>query len=88
LAFNSVHFLMGEPYMLRAFVVLVLGGLGSIPGAVVAGLLLGVVQTLTVAFVGTGLSDMVIFSILFLTLLVRPTGLFGASVSERRVVRA
>jgi branched-chain amino acid transport system permease protein len=88
LAFNSVHFLMGEPYMLRAFVVIVLGGLGSVGGAVLAGLLLGVVQTLTVAYLSTGLSDAIVFSMLFLTLLVRPTGFFGQLRLERRVTRA
>jgi branched-chain amino acid transport system permease protein len=87
IAFNSVHFLMGEPYMLRAFVVIVLGGLGSILGAVVGGLLLGVIQTLTIAYVSTNLSDAVIFSLLFLILLVRPTGLFGTLRRETRVAR-
>lgn len=76
LAFNTVHFLMGEPMMLRAFVVVILGGLGSILGAVVAGLLLGIVQTLLVAYVSSQLSDAILFSILFVALLVRPTGLF------------
>jgi branched-chain amino acid transport system permease protein len=87
IAFNSVHFLMGEPYMLRAFVVIVLGGLGSILGAVVGGLLLGVIQTMTIAYVSTNLSDAVIFSLLFLILLVRPTGLFGTLRKETRVAR-
>ena len=74
IAFNSVHFLMGDAYMLRAFVVIVLGGLGSIMGALIAGLLLGLVQTLTIAYVSSGLSDAIIFSILFVALLLRPTG--------------
>jgi branched-chain amino acid transport system permease protein len=87
LAFNSVHFLMGEPYMLRAFVVIVLGGLGSVVGAVVAGLLLGIVHTLTIAYVSTGLSDAIIFSILFAALLVRPTGFFPSLHKQARVVR-
>lgn len=81
LSFNSIHFLMGEPYLLRAFVVVVLGGLGSITGAVVAGLLLGVIQTLTVAYLPTGLSDAIIFSLLFVILLVRPSGLFGSAIT-------
>jgi len=88
IAFNSVHFLMGEPYMLRAFVVIVLGGLGSIGGAVIAGLALGIIQTLAVAYVSTGLSDTIIFSLLFITLLFRPTGLFGNLRLEKRVARA
>ncbi|WP_213958016.1 MULTISPECIES: branched-chain amino acid ABC transporter permease [unclassified Variovorax] len=87
IAYNSVHYMMGEGYMLKAFVVIVLGGLGSIPGALLAGLLLGIVQTLTVAYLSTGLSDAIIFSILFVTLLVRPTGFFGYIRKERRVCR-
>jgi branched-chain amino acid transport system permease protein len=80
LAFNSVHFLMGEPYMLRAFVVLVLGGLGSLTGAVVASLLLGILQNLTSVYLPAGWSDVIIFSLLFITLVVKPNGLFGTSV--------
>jgi len=87
IAFNAVHFLMGDAYMLRAFVVIVLGGLGSVMGALIAGLLLGLVQTLTIAYVSSGLSDAIIFSILFVALLVRPTGLFGTLRKEQRVVR-
>jgi branched-chain amino acid transport system permease protein len=87
IAFNSVHFLMGEPYMLRAFVVIVLGGLGSVGGAVIAGFLLGLIQTMTIAYVSTALSDAVIFSLLFLILLIRPTGFFGTLRMERRVAR-
>jgi branched-chain amino acid transport system permease protein len=73
--------------MLRAFVVIVLGGLGSIMGALVAGLLLGMVQTLTIAYVSSGLSDAIIFSLLFATLLLRPTGFFGTLRKEKRVAR-
>ena len=87
LAFNSVHFMMGEPLLLRAFVVIVLGGLGSIVGAVLAGLMLGIVQALSVAYFSSGFADAFIFSILFLVLVARPTGLFGSSVSAMRVVR-
>lgn len=87
LAFNSVHFLMGEPMMLRAFVVVILGGLGSIMGAVVAGLLLGIVQTLLVAYVSSQLSDAIVFSILFIALLVRPTGLFKGLRVDLKVGR-
>lgn len=77
LAFNNIHFMMGEPFLLRGFVVIILGGLGSIPGALVAGLLLGMIQTLSVAYLPSGLTDTIIFSLLFLILLVRPHGLLG-----------
>ncbi len=87
LAFNSVHFLMGEPLLLRAFVVIVLGGLGSIAGAVVAGLILGIVQALSVAYFSSGAADAIIFCMLFLILVIRPTGLFGGSDNTHRVVR-
>lgn len=87
LAFNSVHFLMGEALLLKAFVIVVLGGLGSVGGAVVGGLLLGMVHTMTVAFVSTALADVVIFALLFALLLVRPQGLFGTPQREGRVVR-
>ncbi len=88
LAFNSVHFMMGEPLLLRAFVVVVLGGLGSIPGAVCAGLTLGIVQSLSVAYLSSGVADAILFSILFVMLLVRPTGLFPGVAVASRVVRA
>lgn len=77
LAFNSIQFTMGEPFLLRGFVVIVLGGMGSIPGAMVGGLLLGMLQTLTAAYLPSGLTDAIIFSLLFVILLVRPYGLFG-----------
>lgn len=77
LAFNSIHFMMGEPWLLRGFVVLILGGLGSIPGAMLAGLLFGMIQTLTVAYFPSGLTDAIIFSFLFFLLLIRPHGLLG-----------
>jgi branched-chain amino acid transport system permease protein len=77
LAFNSIHFMMGEPFLLRGFVVIILGGLGSIPGALLAGLLFGMIQTLTVAYLPSGLTDAIIFAALFVILLVRPNGLLG-----------
>lgn len=87
LAFNSINFAMGEPYLLRGFVVLILGGLGSLTGAVVAGLALGIIQTISVAYFPTGLTDIIVYSLLFLVLLVRPNGLFGSAVADARVAR-
>ena len=87
LSFNSIQFLMGEPYMLKAFVVVVIGGLGSLTGAVVASLLLGVIQALTVAYLPHGVSDMVIFAFLFVVLLIQPNGLFGTAIMSAGVGR-
>ena len=87
LAFNHISFHMGEPYLLQGFVVLLLGGLGSLTGALVAGLLLGILRTLTMAYLDTGLSDIIIYSLLFLVLLVRPNGLFGAKIADARIGR-
>jgi len=77
LSFNSINAQMGEPYMLRAFVIIVLGGLGSIPGCVIAAILFGIVQTLCIVYLPAGSTDIVIYSILFLVLLVRPSGIMG-----------
>ncbi len=81
LAFNSIHFVMGEPYLLRGFVVIILGGLGSVPGALLGGLLFGEMQTLTIAYLPSRLTDAITFSLLFLILLLRPNGLMGRAAS-------
>lgn len=88
LVFNSVHFAMGEPLLLRAFVIIILGGLGSIPGALIAGLAIGVIQTLSVAYVSSGAAEAIVFTALFAVILVRPTGLFGKASAAMRVQRS
>ena len=85
IAFNSVSYIMGEPIMLQAFVVIVLGGLGSVPGALLAGVMLGVIQTLTTVYISSELSDAVVFGLLFIVLLVRPRGFFAGLHTEHRV---
>jgi branched-chain amino acid transport system permease protein len=87
LAFNSVHFLMGDSMMLRAFLVVILGGMGSIGGAVVAGLIIGVLQVMVTTYISSELSDTILFSMLFIILLVRPTGFFQGLRREARVTR-
>ena len=82
LAFNAVQFLMGEPFLLKAFVAISLGGLGSVPGALVGGLVLGLLQSLSAAYLPALLVDAVIFSLLFVILMVRPDGLFKTTVME------
>lgn len=87
LAFNSVHFLMGEPLLLRGFVVVILGGMGSVVGSLVAGFTLGIIQTMSVFYLSSQISDIIIFSLLFLILLVRPTGFFKGLRQDVRVGR-
>lgn len=82
LSFNSIHFLMGQPYMLYAFVIVILGGLGSLKGALVAGLLVGVIKTLGSVYLPSGATDILIFSLLFLILLVKPDGLAGGAKAQ------
>jgi branched-chain amino acid transport system permease protein len=84
-AFNSVSYVMGDAVMLQAFVVIVLGGLGSVTGAVLAGILIGMIQTLTTAYISTELSDAVVFGLLFIVLLIRPDGFFAGLHTEYRV---
>ena len=67
----------------KAFVAAVIGGLGSLPGAVVASLILGLAEMLTAGFISSQFRDLVVFGILIVTLIVRPTGLFGKSVGEK-----
>lgn len=87
LAYNSVHFLMGEPFLMRAFVIIILGGLGSIAGSLVGGVIIGVVQTLAYAYISSAAADAVAFIILFVIILIRPTGLFGKPGAVMRVQR-
>jgi branched-chain amino acid transport system permease protein len=77
-----------EPYMgivpgLKAFVAAVLGGIGSIPGAMVGGLIMGVAETLTKGFISSQLADAIAFGILIIILVIKPSGLFGINVSEK-----
>ena len=69
---------VGEAFVLVAFTIVVLGGMGSVPGALIGGLLIGVVESLSGLFLGESLGQIGIFLIFIAVLLVRPSGLFGA----------
>jgi branched-chain amino acid transport system permease protein len=77
LQYNAASPDMGRPLELKGLAVIILGGMGSIPGAVIGGFLLGVVEVFSVARIGSGERDAVAFIVLFLILLVRPRGLLG-----------
>lgn len=68
---------------IKAFVAAVLGGIGSVPGAMLGGILLGIIESLSKAYISTQLSDAIVFGVLIVVLLVRPTGLLGKKTTEK-----
>ena len=68
---------------IKAFIAAVIGGLGSLPGAVVGSLILGLAEMLTAGFISSQMRDLVVFLLLIVTLLIRPSGLFGKEVKEK-----
>jgi len=79
LAFNNVAPDMGRSVELKGLAVIVLGGMGSMPGAALAGLALGLLEVFTVAWIGSSYRDAVAFGVLFLVLVLRPRGLLGSA---------
>lgn len=68
---------------IKAFTAAVFGGIGSIPGAMVGGIILGVIEIFSRAYISTELSDAIVFACLIIVLLVKPTGLFGKKINEK-----
>ena len=68
---------------IKAFVAAVFGGIGSIPGAMIGGILLGVIEILSKAYISSQVSDAIVFAVLIIVLLVKPTGLFGKNIQEK-----
>ena len=68
---------------IKAFVAAVFGGIGSVPGAMIGGILLGIIESMSKAYISTQLSDAVVFSVLIVVLLVKPTGLLGKKIHEK-----
>jgi branched-chain amino acid transport system permease protein len=77
LAFNNVAPDMGRAVELKGLAVIILGGMGSMPGAAVAGFALGLLEVFTVAQIGSSYRDAIAFGVLFLVLVLRPHGLLG-----------
>lgn len=82
-AYPSLTPYTGSMPGIKAFVAAVFGGIGSIPGAMLGGILLGVIENLAKAYISSQLSDAIVFSVLIIVLLVRPTGLLGRKLSEK-----
>ncbi len=68
---------------IKAFVAAVLGGIGSIPGAMIGGLILGIIEILGKTYISSQLSDAIVFGILIVVLLVKPTGILGKNIQEK-----
>lgn len=81
--YTSISPLMGIVPGLKAFVAAVLGGIGSIPGAAVGGLLMGVIEAMVSGYWSSTLRDAVAFGILILILIIKPSGIFGTNVREK-----
>ncbi len=83
LSFNAISPFMGQPMLHKGIAVIILGGMGDIRGALIGGLFLGFAEVMTVAYLSSDFRDAVAFGLLFLILLVRPSGMFG-KVLERK----
>ena len=81
--YNTINPLMGLMPGLKAFVAAVFGGIGLIPGALIGGYFIGVTETLVSGYVNSLLQDAVVFAILILVLIFKPTGLLGKNVREK-----
>lgn len=83
LYYRAISFNMGWNYGLKAFTATILGGIGNIPGAMLGGLLLGIVESLLSGYVSGAWKDVFVFGLLILVLIVRPTGLLGEKTAEK-----
>lgn len=82
-AYPSLSPYTGSMPGIKAFVAAVFGGIGSIPGAFIGGILLGIIENLAKAYISSQLSDAIVFSVLIIVLLVRPTGILGKKMTEK-----
>lgn len=78
----SVFPAMGGDYLLFSFFIVVVGGMGHIPGALAGGFILGILQSLVTNFVGAGMTYILMFCVLYVMLIVRPAGIFGKGIVE------
>lgn len=81
--YNSIDPLMGVTPGLKAFVAAVFGGIGIIPGAMLGGYLIGIIETMVSAYGGSMFKDAVVYLILILILIVKPSGILGKNVKEK-----
>ncbi len=82
-AYPSLTHATGAMPGIRAFVAAVFGGIGSIPGAMIGGILIGVIENLSKGYISDQLADAIVFGILIIVLMVKPTGLLGKKINEK-----
>ncbi len=83
LYYGSFDFTLGWTYGLKAFIAAILGGIGNIPGAMLGGFLLGIIETLGAGYISPQWKDVIAYGILILILIFRPTGILGERVAEK-----
>ena len=82
-SYSQIEPTMGSMLGIKAFVAAVLGGIGSLPGAMIGGIIIGIVESLTKAYISSQLADAVVFGILIVVLLIKPAGLLGKAIKEK-----
>ena len=83
LAFNQVSNTVGFLAGLKAFTAAVVGGIGSIPGAMIGGIFIGLCESFSLSYISTEYSDLIVFGILIATMLIRPSGIFGQRALQK-----
>ncbi|HPD88930.1 MAG TPA: branched-chain amino acid ABC transporter permease [Oscillospiraceae bacterium] len=82
-SYTQINPTMGSMLGLKAFVAAVLGGIGSLPGAMVGGFVIGIAESLTKGYIASSYADAIVFGILIVVLLIKPTGFFGRTMNEK-----
>jgi len=85
--YGNVNVASGDSLLLFGFVIIIVGGVGSLAGTAIASLLIGMVQTIVNVYFQSAVIDLIVFGTLFVTLLMRPNGLLGKSVLSAGVTR-
>jgi branched-chain amino acid transport system permease protein len=83
LYYGSFDFTLGWVFGLKAFIAAIMGGIGNIPGAMLGGMILGIIETLGSGYLSPQWKDVIAYVILILILIFRPTGLLGERVAEK-----
>ncbi len=82
-AYPQIDAYTGSMPGIKAFVAAVFGGIGSIPGAMIGGILLGIIENLSKAYISSQMADAIVFAVLILVLLIKPTGILGKRINEK-----